>query len=125
MSMIRIPPVLRQEAGGERRVEATGDTVRAVLTDLVARHPALGARVFAGDQLPTFLNVFVDGDDIRLHQGLDTPVGEASTVVLLPAVAGGSEVDESRIRLYACPMPRPETSKPFAFSMILACAQSG
>jgi len=63
--------------------------VREVLESLVAEYPSLRARVFDGDELPQFLNVFIDGADVRLSEGLETPVGAEATVVLLPAVAGG------------------------------------
>jgi molybdopterin synthase sulfur carrier subunit len=89
MPQVRIPPVLRPEAGGRRHVEAAGSTVREVLESLVAEYPSLRARVFDGDELPQFLNVFIDGADVRLSEGLETPVGAEATVVLLPAVAGG------------------------------------
>jgi molybdopterin synthase sulfur carrier subunit len=86
---IRIPPVLRPDAGGRRTVEVDAATVREALDALVTEFPGLRPRVLEGDGVPSFLNVFVDGDDVRLLQGLDTPIAEASTVLLLPAVAGG------------------------------------
>jgi sulfur-carrier protein len=89
MSSIRIPPILRPEAGGNREVAATGATVREALQNLVATYPALQDRIFEGDDLPQFLNVFVDGSDVRLLGGLDTELAEGATVILLPAVAGG------------------------------------
>ena len=90
MATIRIPPILRPEADSQRQVEARGATVREVLESLVARYPSLRERILAGDELPQFLNVFIDGSDVRLLGGLDTPVAETATVILLPAVAGGS-----------------------------------
>ena len=66
-------------------------TVRDALQSLVARFPALEPRVLEGDGVPSFLNVFVDGEDVRLLEGLDTPATESSTILLLPAVAGGAE----------------------------------
>ena len=90
MAQIRIPPVLRSEAGGNRTVDVEATTVRAALEALVAAHPALEERVLSGGGVPSFLNVFVDGEDIRLLQGLETPVGPGAKVLLLPAVAGGS-----------------------------------
>jgi molybdopterin synthase sulfur carrier subunit len=90
MATIRIPPVLRPDAAGSRTVAVDAGTVRDALTSLVSLHPALGERVLAGDGLPSYLNVFVDGDDIRLLGGLDTEVADASTILLLPAVAGGT-----------------------------------
>ena len=85
MAQIRIPPVLRAEAGGERTVAVEAGTVREALDALVAAYPALGGRVREGDGVPSFLNVFVDGEDIRLLSGLDTEVAAGSTVLLLPA----------------------------------------
>jgi sulfur-carrier protein len=89
MSLVRIPPVLRTEAGGEREVEASGDTVRELLENLSTRLPALGSRVYAKGEIHSFVNVYVDGEDVRTRDGLDTPVREGSTVILLPAMAGG------------------------------------
>jgi molybdopterin converting factor small subunit len=89
MPEIRIPPVLRAEAGGQRSVSVDAVTVRDALAALVAEYPALKARVFEGDGVPTFLNVFVDGEDVRLLGGLDAAVTPAGKILLLPAVAGG------------------------------------
>lgn len=89
MPQIRIPPVLRNEAGGNRTVDVEAATVRAALEALVAAHPALEERVLSGGGVPSFLNVFVDGEDVRLLDGIDTPLAENATVLLLPAVAGG------------------------------------
>jgi molybdopterin synthase sulfur carrier subunit len=89
MPTIRIPPILRPEAGGNRQFEATGATVREALDSLVTEYPALRERIFEGDELPQFLNVFLDGSDVRLLDGLATAVGDGATLILLPAVAGG------------------------------------
>ena len=89
MITVRVPPVLREEAGGAREVEAAGKTIREVLEDLVARVPALGTRVYADGQIRSFVNVYGDGEDVRTRDGLDTPVRDSSTVILLPAMAGG------------------------------------
>ena len=89
MSVVRVPPVLRAEAGGAREVQASGATVRELLEDLSARIPALGTRVYGDGALQPFVNVYVDGEDVRTRDGLETPVGESSTVILLPAMAGG------------------------------------
>ena len=83
MSVIRIPPTLRPEVGGARNVEAEGNTVRELLDDLMSRFPTLEP------QLP-FVNIYVEGEDVRTRDGLETEVPPGSTVILLPAMAGGA-----------------------------------
>ena len=83
MTKVRIPPTLREQTGGAREVPADGDTVRDLLDDLMSRFPGLE------QQLP-FANVYVEGEDVRTLDGLDTEVRPGSTVVLLPAMAGGT-----------------------------------
>ena len=90
MTIVRVPPVLRAEAGGVREVNAAGATVRELLEDLVATLPALGSRVYGGGEIEPYVNVYVDGEDVRTRDGLETPVRDSSTVILLPAMAGGS-----------------------------------
>ena len=90
MSVVRVPPVLREEAGGAREVEANGSTVRELLEDLSERLPALGSRVYDGTEIRSYVNVYVDGEDVRTRGGLDAPVRAGATVVLLPAMAGGN-----------------------------------
>ena len=89
MSVVRVPPVLREEAGGAREVEADGANVRELLEDLTKRLPALGTRIYDEGAIRAFVNVYVDGEDVRTRDGLDTPVRDTSTVILLPAMAGG------------------------------------
>ena len=89
MSRVRIPPTLRNEVGGEREVKGSGGTVRELLDDLAGRFPGLGAQVLENGGIAPFVNVYVDSEDVRTLQGLETPVGESSTVILLPAMAGG------------------------------------
>ncbi len=91
MSIVRVPPVLREEAGGKRQVEASGATVRALLEDLTARLPELGEKVYDGEEIRSYVNVYVDGEDVRTSGGLDAPIREDATVVLLPAMAGGND----------------------------------
>ena len=90
MTTIRIPPTLRVETGGERQVPASGDTVRELLDDLIARFPGLRTQLVEDDSIASFVNVYVEGEDVRTLDGLDTPVDSGSTVILLPAMAGGS-----------------------------------
>ena len=88
--VVRLPTVLRAQAGGQSTVEVAGSTVREVLASLVADHPGLGTNILddAGD-LRKFVNVYVDDEDIRFLEKLDTPVAEGDEVAILPAVAGG------------------------------------
>lgn len=87
---VRIPTVLRPRTGGEAVVEAHGATVAEVVGSLEARHPGIGAVLLEHDgTLKRFVNVFVDGEDARYLQGMDTPVPDGAVVVILPAVAGG------------------------------------
>ena len=88
MSKVRIPPMLRAEVGGERQVAAEGGTVREVLDDLMERFPALRAQLVEDDDIAPFVNVYVEGEDVRTLDGLETPVAFGSTVILLPAMAG-------------------------------------
>jgi MoaD family protein len=87
---VRLPTVLRAQAGGQRTVDASGATVREVLSSLVAAHPGLEANILdeAGD-LRKFVNVYVDDEDIRFLDKLDTVVADGDEVAILPAVAGG------------------------------------
>jgi [CysO sulfur-carrier protein]-thiocarboxylate-dependent cysteine synthase len=87
---IRIPPTLRAEVGGERQIAAEGGTVREVLDDLMERFPALRAQLVEDDDIAPFVNVYVEGEDVRTLDGMDTPVNQGATVILLPAMAGGS-----------------------------------
>ena len=96
MTQVRIPPTLRAEVGGERQVEANGDTVRTVLDDLVERYPALGSQIFADGEVATFVNIYLGGEDVRTLDGLETAVTPGQTVILLPAMAGGSSPPQSR-----------------------------
>jgi molybdopterin synthase sulfur carrier subunit len=89
MATVRVPPVLRAEAGGNREVQATGSTVRELLDDLRANLPQLGEKVYDGDSIRPFVNVYLDGEDVRTLDGVDTPVKDGSTLILLPAMAGG------------------------------------
>ena len=89
MSRVRIPPTLRSETEGAREVEASGGTVRELLDDLLGRFPALRDQLLDDEQLAPFVNVYVEGEDVRTKDGLETAVDDGSTVILLPAMAGG------------------------------------
>jgi molybdopterin converting factor small subunit len=89
MTTIRIPPVLRDATGGQRQVEANGANVRELLENLAASYPQLSERILADGELAPFVNLYIEGEDVRTRDGLDTPVQEGATVILLPAMAGG------------------------------------
>jgi len=90
MAKVRVPPVLRTEAGGNREVEAEGGTVGELLDDLRARLPQLGEKIYDGERIAPFVNVYLDGEDVRTLDGVDTPVRDGATLILLPAMAGGA-----------------------------------
>jgi len=89
VTKVRIPPTLREQTGGARELPAEGDTVRDLLNDLMGRFPSLRQQLVEDDQLAPFVNVYVEGEDVRTLDGLETEVRPGSTVILLPAMAGG------------------------------------
>ena len=90
MSTVYIPSVLRSNVGGAKSLELDGDSIRTVVGALVEKHPALGSQLLTDDgELNRFVNVYVNGQDVRYLSGLDTPVTPADEVRLLPAMAGG------------------------------------
>jgi molybdopterin converting factor small subunit len=89
MKTIRIPPMLRSETGGEREVRAAGTTVGELLDDLINRFPGLRPQLVDDDEIAPYVNVYLEGEDVRTLDGLETPVHDGSTVILLPAMAGG------------------------------------
>ena len=90
MSVVFIPSVLRASVGGVKSLEIDGDSIRAVVSGLVERHPSLGGQLMNEDgDLNRFVNVYVNGKDVRYLSGLDTPVAPTDEVRLLPAMAGG------------------------------------
>ncbi|HEV8488211.1 MAG TPA: ubiquitin-like small modifier protein 1 [Candidatus Limnocylindrales bacterium] len=90
MSVVRIPTVLRPQVGGEKQLELDGGTVAQLVDSLVERFPALRSQLLTdGGELNRFVNVYVNGQDVRYLQGLATPVEPRDEVRLLPAMAGG------------------------------------
>ncbi len=90
MATVRIPPVLRPQTGGQPEVEAAGASVGEVLRALAAAHPDTEAQLFgAGGELNRYVNVYLNDEDVRVLDGLDTAVADGDTVVILPAMAGG------------------------------------
>lgn len=86
---VQIPTPMREPAGGQAEVAVAGGTVGEALADLVRQFPGLGAKLFDAGQLRPFVNVFVNDDDIRYLDDLDTAVSDGAVVALIPAVAGG------------------------------------
>jgi molybdopterin converting factor small subunit len=90
MAIIRIPPVLRPSVGGEREVSADGSSVGDVLRSLSSAHPGLEDQLFGADgDLNRYVNVYLNDEDVRVLDGLDTAVSEGDTLQILPAMAGG------------------------------------
>ncbi|MGI9539923.1 MAG: ubiquitin-like small modifier protein 1 [Miltoncostaeaceae bacterium] len=91
MSTVKIPPVLREAVGGERELKVDGGTVSEVLERLYADHPAVREQLMTPEgELHRFVNVYVNDEDVRLGEWLDTEVSDGDTVLILPAMAGGA-----------------------------------
>jgi len=95
MTAVRIPPTLRGEVGGARQVEADGETVGELLHDLASRYPSLGAQILEEGNVAPFVNIYLGGEDVRTLDGLETVVDSGQTLILLPAMAGGSDAPSS------------------------------
>ncbi len=90
MATIRIPPVLRAQTGGQTEVEAVGSNVGEVLRALAAEHPATEEQLFdAEGELNRYVNVYLNDEDVRVLDGLETAVSDGDTVIIMPAMAGG------------------------------------
>ena len=88
---VKIPPVLRPQTGGESSVSTDGSTVGDVLNALVETHPDARGQLFADDgDLNRYVNVYLNDEDVRFLDGLETAIDDGDTVVILPAMAGGS-----------------------------------
>jgi MoaD family protein len=91
MATVRIPPVLRPKTGGQPEVEAGGETVGEVLRSLTSEHPDTKEQLFGEDgDLNRYVNIYLNDEDVRVLNGLDTAVKDGDTVVILPAMAGGA-----------------------------------
>ncbi len=90
MPTVKIPPVLRSKTGGEAEVPASGATVGEVLTALAETHPETREQLFGENgELNRYVNVYLNDEDVRVLDGLETPASGSDTVVILPAMAGG------------------------------------
>jgi sulfur-carrier protein len=90
---VRIPTILRPYTGGEKSVDASGETLSELIDDLEGNHPGIRERLLEKDQaepaLRRFINVYVNDEDVRFTGGLATDLSDGDQVVVLPAVAGG------------------------------------
>ncbi|MCX4664105.1 molybdopterin synthase sulfur carrier subunit [Streptomyces sp. SID4919] len=89
---VRIPTILRQYTDGAKAVPGSGDTVAALFADLESRHPGIRARLVdadKGDELRRFVNVYLNDEDVRFLDGINTKLNDGDSVTILPAVAGG------------------------------------
>ncbi|MET7611344.1 MULTISPECIES: MoaD/ThiS family protein [Streptomyces] len=86
---VRIPTILRQYTDGQKAVEGTGETLADLFADLETRHAGIQGRVVDGGQLRRFVNVYLNDEDVRFVDGIDTKLSDGDTVTILPAVAGG------------------------------------
>jgi sulfur-carrier protein len=91
MANVRVPSMLRPTVGGERSVVAEGSTLRELIQNVEDRHPGFAGQLLetSGAQRP-FVNIYVNDDDVRYLQGLETAVSEGDVISILPAVAGGA-----------------------------------
>jgi molybdopterin converting factor small subunit len=91
VAIIRIPPVLRPAVGGEKELTADGSNVGEILNAVASAHPETQSQLFAADGgLNRYVNVYLNDEDVRVLEGLETSVGETDTLVILPAMAGGA-----------------------------------
>jgi molybdopterin synthase sulfur carrier subunit len=91
MATVKIPPVLRQHTDGDAEVEVAGASVGETLRSLVEAHPGTERQLFSPEgELNRYVNVYLNDEDVRVLEGLETSVSDADTVVILPAMAGGA-----------------------------------
>jgi sulfur-carrier protein len=86
---VSIPTILRTHTGGQKRVFADGDTLRAVISNLEANYSGISERLIANGKLHRFINIYVNDEDVRFSGGLGTTIADGDSVTILPAVAGG------------------------------------
>jgi adenylyltransferase/sulfurtransferase len=89
MAIIRIPTPLRPYSGGSSAVTVAGNTVGEALEDLTRIHPQLRAHLYDGDDLRSFVNVYLNKEDVRGLQGPATALKADDTLMIIPSIAGG------------------------------------
>ena len=91
MPLFRIPGPLRSLSGGESTVEVNADDLRSAIDQLDARFPGFKGRLLDdGGEPRQFVNLFLNDEDVRMGQGLDSPLQERDEIAIVPAVAGGA-----------------------------------
>jgi sulfur-carrier protein len=86
---VRIPTILRTYTDGARSVEASGDTLRSLIADLESSYPGIQERIVDDAGLRRFVNVYLNDEDVRFLDGIETSLSDGDVVTVLPAVAGG------------------------------------
>ncbi|MGW0763967.1 MoaD/ThiS family protein [Streptomyces sp. NPDC002676] len=86
---VRIPTILRQYTDNQKAVEGNGETLAALFADLETRYAGIEARIVDNGQLRRFVNVYLNDEDVRFVNGIETKLSDGDTVTILPAVAGG------------------------------------
>ncbi len=90
MAQVQVPSLLRKAVGGEKLIQVQGNTVAGVLENLTAKYPALKERILTPEgKVQPFVVLYVNNEDIRFLQEMETPIKEGDTISILPAVAGG------------------------------------
>ena len=89
MPKIRIPTPLRPYSGGNSQVEVSGDTVGAALADLTGRYPDLRQQLYDGRELRSFVNIYLNQEDVRYGNGAETALDEDDVLMIVPSIAGG------------------------------------
>ncbi len=89
MTTIRIPTPLRPYSGGNSTVTVSGDTVGEALDNLTKEHPQLRNHLFDGEELRSFVNVYLNKEDVRGLQGAQTALKSDDTLMIIPSIAGG------------------------------------
>lgn len=89
MATIRIPTPLRPYTDGQSIVTVSGNSVGAAVEDLAQQHPQLRQHLFEGNKLRSFVNIYLNQEDVRYLNGADTEVAENDTLMIIPSIAGG------------------------------------
>ena len=90
MATIRIPSPLRQYTGGNKDVDVAGETVGAALENLTSSYPELRDHLYSEGNLRSFVNLYLNQEDIRYLDGPETSLKEGDTLMIIPSIAGGS-----------------------------------